>query len=600
MKVSKYIAMVGIAAVTAAGFSSCTDLDETVYDQITGENFYNKKDDVIHAVFRPFEHIYWSHWQIMEHEELPGDQIVTCYRHDWWQDGNKWVLYHRHQMDDINQNSPDRGEWTSEWSYIYQGISQANFAISELNRLDPARFNFTQDEWDALRGQLYAIRAYCYQRLFNAYRNIVIQTEYKSAEDLTVEEQTQVEPAAAFEWIERELYDCLELLPVKQGNGGNGIMQGQFTKGAAAALLVRHYLNAEAWIGVPMWDKCSAMCDRIMSGEFGHYEIDSDWYGPYDWDNETSPEVIFAFPGSFATTSWVYNNARATIYGRSLPYGCQNYLGIQKDGSRNPRYCISPSYDNSNPRSPLQYKLGCVSQKFEKYSSLSPDARWKQYRNTSNNTREGMMFLEGYIPDPNTASGHAASPNGYDVYLRDQIGMFTSGAPSGTITSPSQAESRLENGDFNSGLFVMKYPWYPYDGGAFKESDYVVLRYAEIVYSKAECLLRSGESQKAGALLNGVRKRNYLDKGLVASVAYKGSDSGLVNLDLDEMLDEWGREFLFEARRRTDLIRFGRFQDAWWDKPADVDKHYEIFPLSSSQMAQNPYLVQNPGYPTVR
>ena len=191
MKVSKYIAMVGIAAVTAAGFSSCTDLDETVYDQITGENFYNKKDDVIHAVFRPFEHIYWSHWQIMEHEELPGDQIITCYRHDWWQDGNKWVLYHRHQMDDINQNSPDRGEWTSEWSYIYQGISQANFAISELNRLDPDKFNFSAQEWDALRGQLYAIRAYCYQRLFNAYRNIVIQTEYKSAEDLSVEEQTR-------------------------------------------------------------------------------------------------------------------------------------------------------------------------------------------------------------------------------------------------------------------------------------------------------------------------------------------------------------------------------------------------------------------------
>ncbi len=112
--------------------------------------------------------------------------------------------------------------------------------------------------------------------------------------------------------------------------------------------------------------------------------------------------------------------------------------------------------------------------------------------------------------------------------------------------------------------------------------------------------MRDGDSRKAGELLNSVRKRNYLAKGLVASVAYKGSDSGLVDLDLDEMLDEWGREFLFEARRRTDLIRFGRFQDAWWDKPADADKHYEIFPLSSSQMAQNPYLVQNPGYPTVR
>lgn len=600
MKIYKKIAYLGLSAIVASGLASCTDLSETVYDSVTSENFYNKKDDVIHAVFRPFEHIYWSHWQIMEHEELTGDQIITCWRHDWWQDGNKWVQYHRHMMDDINQNSADKGEWTSEWTYIYQGISQANFVIGELNRLDPRKFDFSDDEWDALRGQVFAMRAYCYQRLFNAYRNIVIQTEYKPSEDLTVEEQTQKDPVEAFKWIEQQLLDCLELLPVKTGGEGNGIMQGQFTKGAIAALLVRHYLNAEVWIGTPMYDQCIAMCDRIISGEFGYYAIDPDWFGPFDWDNETSPEVMFAFTSSFSTTSWVYNNARATIYGRSLPYGCQNYLGIQKDGSRNPRYCISPSYDNGNPRNAFDYKLGCVSQKFEKYSKLSPDARWKQYRNTSDKTREGMMFLEGYIPDPTSSSGHAASPNGYDVYLRDQIGMFTSGAPTGTITNAAMAESKLENGDFNSGLFVMKYPWYPYDGGGFKESDYVVLRYAEVIYSKAECLLRKGEANGAGALLNSVRKRNYLEKGLTASIAYQGSDSGLVTLDMDEMLDEWGREFLFEARRRTDLIRFGRFQDAWWDKPADADRHYEIFPLSSGQMSQNPYLVQNPGYNSIR
>lgn len=45
------------------------------------------------------------------------------------------------------------------------------------------------------------------------------------------------------------------------------------------------------------------------------------------------------------------------------------------------------------------------------------------------------------------------------------------------------------------------------------------------------------------------------------------------------MLDEWGREFLAESRRRTDLIRFGRFQDAWWDKKRDADTHYELFPF---------------------
>ncbi len=54
MKTSKYIALLSLAAAFAGGSTACTDLSETVYDQVTGENYYNKKSDVIHAVFRPF------------------------------------------------------------------------------------------------------------------------------------------------------------------------------------------------------------------------------------------------------------------------------------------------------------------------------------------------------------------------------------------------------------------------------------------------------------------------------------------------------------------------------------------------------------------
>jgi len=45
---------------------------------------------------------------------------------------------------------------------------------------------------------------------------------------------------------------------------------------------------------------------------------------------------------------------------------------------------------------------------------------------------------------------------------------------------------------------------------------------------------------------------------------------------VDELLDERGREFAYEMFRREDLIRFGRFQDAWWVKEQDPDKHYEL------------------------
>ena len=57
MKIFRYIltAAFGVAALT-----SCTDLDETLYDQVGTQNYYNTKMDVVRATFRPFEHAFWS------------------------------------------------------------------------------------------------------------------------------------------------------------------------------------------------------------------------------------------------------------------------------------------------------------------------------------------------------------------------------------------------------------------------------------------------------------------------------------------------------------------------------------------------------------
>ena len=153
----------------------------------------------------------------------------------------------------------------------------------------------------------------------------------------------------------------------------------------------------------------------------------------------------------------------------------------------------------------------------------------------------------------------------------------------------------MTNGDFNSGLYCVKYPFYSYKGGYFMEPDCVQMRLAEVYYTQAECELRLENASEAGKLLNKVRERNYEKFG--NNIKYQ--PEGGVVLDMDEMLDEWGREFIMESRRRTDLIRFGRFQDEWWDKPADKDNHYAIFPITQPALEQNPYLKQNPGYPDI-
>ena len=125
------------------------------------------------------------------------------------------------------------------------------------------------------------------------------------------------------------------------------------------------------------------------------------------------------------------------------------------------------------------------------------------------------------------------------------------------------------------------------------ESDYSEIRLPEIIYSLAECKIRKGDINGAATLLNSVRKRNYPEENY-QEVLY--APEGKVELNEKEMLDEWGREFFAESRRRVDLIRFGKFTGSWWDKTPDADNHTIIFPIMRDILNANPKLVQNPGY----
>jgi hypothetical protein len=74
---------------------------------------------------------------------------------------------------------------------------------------------------------------------------------------------------------------------------------------------------------------------------------------------------------------------------------------------------------------------------------------------------------------------------------------------------------------------------------------------------------------------------------------------------LDDICDEWAREFWFEGRRRTDLIRFDKFggQSSYkWEwmggtyEGAQFAKTRNIFALPENELASNTNLKQNPGY----
>lgn len=575
----KLIRTLAAGLLCASALSGCTDLDETLYDQVGTENYYNTKSDVIRAALRPFEHAYWSVQSRHVLNELTADQLITPTRDGWWDDGGKWRRLHYHEW-----NVEDGGDAQTEWNGCFQGIMQCNYVIEDLSKLDAAKFGMTEAEMDNFKAQNRTLRAWFYLRLLDAFRNIPLAVSFY---DQSLNTMTQVEPKVIFDFIEKELKECLPLLVTKDGLGGQSKVQGQWTQAGAAALLVRLYLNAKVYIGEERYTDCATYAQAILDGTYGAYEVADRWDEAFDWDNNTSDEVIFGFPGSQGYSYWHYGS---DMYWWTVPARARYYFGDSKAkaGDHNTKYAASPSYDLDGHL--YKYELGMPVQKFRKYEG---DERMKLYRNLGDNKREGM-FLFGYLEyvDENGATKRVRAPEQpYDLYIRDAVGPFGSLDPN---KWPAQKTSTLQTGDHNSGWHFAKYPFYSDNESGQMESDYTEIRLPEIIYSLAECKLRAGQKGDAAKLLNSVRRRNYpADK--LADNLY--APEGRAELDEKEMLDEWGREFFAEGRRRIDLIRFGKFSTgSWWDKTPDAGNYTEIFPIMRPILNSNPKLEQNPGY----
>ncbi|SFS70852.1 RagB/SusD family nutrient uptake outer membrane protein [Sphingobacterium wenxiniae] len=550
--------------------AGCTDLDETLYDRITSENFLQTREDVIRDFLRPFEHAYWSIQGsgLFYAQELSGDQLMTPNREGDWFDGGKYQRAHYHTW-------TIQDDYTSHmWNALFQGVSLATNSLEDMQNVDIEKVGITQAEKDDFIAELKTLRAWFNLRAFDLYRNIPIVTKVKGETSTP----PQSSPQEIFDFIEQELISAIPALPTSQDLGTTGI--GRWTKGGAAALLVRLYLNAEVYIGQPKYAECATVAQDIIDGKYGAYQLEDLWYKPFDYDNATSSEMMYGFPSTLARTHWHYSG---DMYWWMGPHQAHNFFGFKDFGNMNTRYALQPGRDVDGVEYP--WSLGKPFIKFQRYPD---DFRLKKYKNLGNSKREGM-FLYGYLPYHDDPTKFVKSNRGYTIYVRDQVGMFRDTPPEESL---ADKESNMNHADDNSGIWVTKYPIYPTGDPNAIASAYAEIRLAEVYYSLAECKFRAGDKVGAATLLNAVRKRNY-PEGSTSLYLTSG-----VQLTEQELIDEWGREFLVEGRRRIDLIRWGKFNTGvWWDKQADADDHTKIYPIGQEVLGLLPHYEQNPGYP---
>lgn len=151
---------------------------------------------------------------------------------------------------------------------------------------------------------------------------------------------------------------------------------------------------------------------------------------------------------------------------------------------------------------------------------------------------------------------------------------------------------------FANGFSVTKWTNLHSDGSTpnstqFADTDFPLLRKAEayLIYAEADARLNGGTCSAQGvSALNTLRAR--------ANAAAKSSWT------LAEISDEWAREFYFEGRRRTDLVRFGKFTSGsyvWQWKGGEyegkaIDSYRTVFAIPTTVMGRNENYVQNEGY----
>lgn len=143
-----------------------------------------------------------------------------------------------------------------------------------------------------------------------------------------------------------------------------------------------------------------------------------------------------------------------------------------------------------------------------------------------------------------------------------------------------------------TGIRAFKYPIdYINTGAGTIDNDYVYFRFSDVLLMKAEAILRGGTGTVAGIYgSTALQLVNYI-RTLPSRNA-----SLLLSVNLDQLLDERGRELYLESWRRQDLIRFGKYLAPFQEKNYTSDTKYVLFPIPNRFLAVNPNLTQNPGY----
>lgn len=560
----KILLSLGILA-SLASFWGCTKLDETVLDEASVSGLSNQQlaNGNIAPVYALLPNIF-LHTNYFAIQEISTDEAILPYRGGTdWGDNGIYIAMHQHNYTTTDPNL------LSTWNLLVQSLSRSISAINALPTVkDPAAPVYLAEA----RG----MRAYYNMMLLDLFGLVFVKDDPQANSVILRGE-------AAYNYVLSEL---LAVEPTLLATVG----PGRLSKGAAWGLLARLYLNAAVYrdryapsftFQAADMDNVVTYCDKIINS--GQYQLASDYFSLFNQNNHDNKELIFAVDQR-AELNGTNRLAYFSLSGDQFPipaYPAAN-------GTDGP--AITPDYYQTwvsaySPQDPAAVDPRFYRQNLSIYTnpgdSCVAEANFNINRGILRGQQYGLLRVNGAF---------LKCPNGN--FKVGKLFNVTRNKPTLPVNFTEQVNYTVPGSDYNTGYRVEKYEFSKKStsGRNLGDADIVILRLADIYLMRAEAKLRkSGDAASALADVNTVR----------ASRKLTTPPPALSSMNLDLLFRERGFEFYWEMLRRTDMIRFGKYEGTWTEKTnSDVKKRLFPIPQTAIDGASNlpGYLVQNESY----
>ncbi|WP_304325262.1 RagB/SusD family nutrient uptake outer membrane protein [Phocaeicola plebeius] len=558
---TRYFISAALLALTTVG---CSDLDVDIKSQ------YTEYPDSEIALSARINNAYYAFRGALGRRY---DELISCNSDEYTAVSFDGDYLNGRDMSNISLHMVNADASNSQlavYNDIQAGIVNCNQLLMDLGE---------GEDQASLTATLRAVRAFYTFLLMDNWGDTPI-IDYKVVDNNSAIERSP--RAEVAKWIETELLAVRDNCPSEVSESTYGTP----TCWMVDALLAKLYINwnvytqdvtSASWSPTANNEKindCIAACDRVI--ESGLFDLTDDYKTKFMYTNGSHiKDFIYAMPFD-AVTAQGMTYARFRTWRRGQ--NNNGFYNIEMTNSVGGNMVLTPEF----------VKLFC----------LPGDRRNDVIAgNTGANITKETFDVYQYDNATGMPTSVRNTYDGNNVTFTKSIKLAT-----GTYVKDGVTYTRTPDADLNCGATLEGWTqgyrsikFFPdiNDYNVYsrnQDNDVPIFRYADIILMKCEAIVRGGSATLGNtpkSLFNQIR-------------AYVNAPELADDPDLQDILDERGREFLDEHWRRNDLIRFGDFERDWgfkndFNKDA-ANPQYRLLPLARDVLNANTNWKQNPGY----